>query len=73
MFDEALELSGGRLATKETGGVVSQQTIELTISKSEAEVLLGVLAAERHNAEAQAVCDSVREQIDEKLRGAESD
>jgi hypothetical protein len=50
---------------------MSDQTIELTISKSEAEVLLGVLAAERHNAEAQAVCDAVRRQIDEKLRAAE--
>jgi hypothetical protein len=52
---------------------MSEQTIELTISRSEAEVLLGVLAAERHNEEAQSVCDAVREQIDQKLRPAESE
>jgi hypothetical protein len=47
-----------------------EQSITLTISKSDAEVLLGVLAAERYNAEAESVCDSVREQIDEKLKAA---
>lgn len=44
------------------------QTITLTISKPDAEVLLGVLASERHNPDAEAVCDAVREQIDEKLK-----
>ena len=51
---------------------MAEQTIELTISRSEAEVLLGVLAAERYDEEAQAVCDAVREQIDAKLRPAEA-
>ncbi|HEY7255740.1 MAG TPA: hypothetical protein VH476_03565 [Solirubrobacterales bacterium] len=49
---------------------MSEQTITLTISKSDAEVLLGVLAAERHNPEAESVCDAVREQIDERLKEA---
>lgn len=42
--------------------------ITLTISKSDAEVLLGVLAAERHNADAESVCEAVRAQIDERLK-----
>lgn len=52
---------------------MTEQTIELTISKSEAEVLLGVLAAERHNPDAQSVCDAVRSQIDEKLQAGEGE
>jgi hypothetical protein len=51
--------------TKE--GVMPDPTITLTLSKADAEVLLGVLSSERYNAEVEAVCDSVREQIDEKL------
>lgn len=42
-------------------------TITLELERSEAEVLLGVLSSERHNAEAEEVCESVRRQIDEKL------
>jgi hypothetical protein len=42
-------------------------TITLNLDKADAEVLLGILSAERHNAEAEAVCDSLRRQIDEKL------
>lgn len=42
-------------------------TITLQLDKADAEVLLGILSAERHNAEAEAVCDSLRRQIDEKL------
>lgn len=41
--------------------------ITLELDRSDAEVLLGILSAERHNAEAEAVCDSLRRQIDEKL------
>lgn len=41
--------------------------ITLVLGKEEAEVLLGVLSSERHNVEAEAVCDSIRRQIDEKL------
>lgn len=41
--------------------------ITLEMSRPDAEVLLGVLSAERHNAEADAVCESLREQLDEKL------
>ena len=44
------------------------EQITLTISKPDAEVLLGVLAAERHNPDAESVCDAVRAQIDEKLK-----
>ena len=43
------------------------RTITLTIPKADAEVLLGVLSSERYNAEVEAVCDSVRRQLDEKL------
>jgi hypothetical protein len=41
--------------------------ITLTISKSDAEVLLGVLASERHNPDAESVCEAIRTQIDERL------
>jgi hypothetical protein len=48
------------------------QTITLTMSKADAEVLLGVLAAERHNPEVDAVCDTLRQQLDERLAEAAS-
>ena len=41
--------------------------IVLTLSRADAEVLLGVLSAERYNADTEAVCDAVRRQLDEKL------
>jgi len=46
---------------------MAEQSITLTISKADAEVLLGVLSSERYNAEVEAVCDSLRKQLDEKL------
>lgn len=49
---------------------MTEQTITLTLSKPDAEVLLGVLAAERYNPEAEAVCDAVRRQLDEAIRGS---
>lgn len=49
---------------------MNDPAITLTLSKADAEVLLGVLAAERHNPDVEAVCDSLREQIDEKLADA---
>lgn len=49
---------------------MSKQTIMLEMSRADAEVLLGVLASERHNAEVEAVCDALRAQLDEKLAGA---
>jgi hypothetical protein len=39
----------------------------LTMSRSDAEVLLGVLSAERYNADVESVCDSLRRQLDEEL------
>lgn len=42
-------------------------TITLELDRADAEVLLGVLSSERHNTEAEEVCESVRRQIDEKL------
>lgn len=42
-------------------------TLTLELSKEEAEVLLGVLAAERHNEEAEAVCEAIRRRLDEEL------
>lgn len=49
---------------------MTDSTITLTLSKADAEVLLGVLASERHNTDAEAVCEAVRAQLDEKLAGA---
>jgi hypothetical protein len=49
---------------------MNKQTVTLEMSKADAEVLLGVLASERHNPEVEAVCDSLRAQLDEKLAGA---
>jgi hypothetical protein len=46
---------------------MTDPTITLTISKADAEVLLGVLSSERYNAETEAVCDAIRTQLDEKL------
>ncbi len=43
------------------------ETISLSLSKADAEVLLGMLSSERYNAEIEAVCNAVREQIDAKL------
>jgi len=39
----------------------------LTMSKADAEVLLGVLSSERYNADVEAVCDQIRRQINESL------
>jgi hypothetical protein len=46
---------------------MDEQLITLEISKADAEVLLGVLSSERHNTDVEAVCDGLREQLDEKL------
>jgi len=46
---------------------MADQTITLTLSRPDAEVLVGVLASERYNADTEAVCDSIRKQLDEKL------
>lgn len=52
---------------------MNEQTITLSLTKQDAEVLLGVLAAERHNAEVDAVCEALREQIDVRLAEPASD
>jgi hypothetical protein len=46
---------------------MTEQTITLEMSKADAEVLLGVLASERHNPDVETVCEGLREQLDEKL------
>lgn len=51
---------------------MTEQTITVTLSESDAEILLGVVSAERHNPESQAVCDAVRKQLDEQLADADS-
>ena len=43
------------------------EPITLTMSRADAEVLLGVLSSERYNTEVESVCDSLRKQLDEKL------
>jgi hypothetical protein len=49
---------------------MARDTIILELGRADAEVLLGVLSAERHNADVEEVCDSLRRQIDEKLAEA---
>lgn len=46
---------------------MANETITLTLSKADAEVLLGVLSSERYNADVEAVCNAVRMEIDQKL------
>lgn len=46
---------------------MAEESITLELSKTDAEVLLGVLASERYNAEAEEVCSAIRRQLDEKL------
>lgn len=46
---------------------MDEKTVTVTLSQADAEVLLGVLSAERHNPDSQAVCDEVRRQLDEQL------
>ncbi|MGD9736039.1 MAG: hypothetical protein AB7V58_10600 [Solirubrobacterales bacterium] len=43
------------------------ETVMLELSREEAEVLIGVLAAERHNEEAEAVCESIKRRLDGEL------
>jgi hypothetical protein len=46
---------------------MTDQTITLTISKADAEVLLGVLSSERYNSDVEAVCETIRKQLDDRL------
>jgi hypothetical protein len=46
------------------------QQITLTMSRADAEVLLGVLSSVRYNPEVESVCDSLRRQLDERLADA---
>lgn len=46
---------------------MTEDTITVVLGRADAEVLLGVLSSERHNPEAEEVCESIRRQIDEKL------
>jgi hypothetical protein len=57
---------GGRNFEQEASMAV-ESTITLTLSKADAEVLLGVVASERYNADVEAVCVAIRKQLDERL------
>jgi len=46
---------------------MADETITLTLSRADAEVLVGVLAAERYNTDVEAVCEGIRRQLDERL------
>ncbi len=46
---------------------MAKTEVSISLSRADAEVLLGVLAAERHNPEADTVCEAVRRQLDEQL------
>jgi hypothetical protein len=43
--------------------------IMLTLTRADAEIVLGVLTAERYNTTVQAVCDRLATQIEKKLEG----
>jgi len=47
---------------------MTDQTITLTLTRADAEVLLGVLTAERYNPTVQKVCDPLAAQIEETLQ-----
>lgn len=49
---------------------MADDQVTLTMSRAEAEVLLGVLSSERYNQDVESVCDALRRQLDEKLAGA---
>jgi hypothetical protein len=51
---------------------MTEETITVTLTHSDAEVLVGVLSAERHNPGSQAVCDKVRKQLDAQLADRKS-
>lgn len=46
---------------------MTEPEITVTLTVADAEILLGALSVERHNADTQAVCDAVRKQLDEQL------
>jgi hypothetical protein len=46
--------------------------VTLTMSRADAEMLLGVLSSERYNPEVESVCDSLRKQLDERLAETDS-
>lgn len=46
---------------------MNEQAITLTISKADAEVLVGVLSSERYNPDVEEVCQAIRKQLDDKL------
>ena len=49
------------------GTDMNEQSINLTLSRQNAEILLGVLASARYNPDVQAVCDELRAEIDRQL------
>jgi hypothetical protein len=49
---------------------MADETVTLKLGHEDAEVLLGVLLAERHNDVAQRVCDDVARQLEEQLNPA---
>ena len=46
---------------------MAEETITVKLTHADAEILLGVVSAERHNPDSQAVCDKVRRQLDSQL------
>jgi len=68
MLAEHLPLSSWK-TDKRRKRPMADQTITLTLSRPDAEVLVGVLASERYNPDTEAVCDGIRKQLDEKLAG----
>lgn len=67
MRDAAGSLENRHRTNQQEALRMTDPNITLTLSKADAEVLLGVLSSERYNADVEAVCNSVREQLDAKL------
>lgn len=65
-MDEGPQAAENRCATDE-GKAMSDSSVTLTLSKADAEVLLGVLSSERYNQDVEAVCNQIRQQLDERL------
>lgn len=66
-MDRGPAAAENRCATDQKGNPMSDSTVTLTLSKADAEVLLGVLSSERYNQDVEAVCNQIRQQLDEKL------
>lgn len=52
---------------------MTDETVTLTLTRADAEVVLGVLTAERYNQTVQTVCDRLAAEIEHELNPPELD